>query len=1481
MLHAAVVPSLPASAVTHSLVGRFSDGISEELRELVVFKKNNMELWRTAHDKLGNTRMSFVMSTQLNAPPASVSLCRPPGFTVDIIAMCFDDFHVSFVQYDPMLMRFHTVLLVQLDDREVVQDASALDPLMRVDATGRFVAVLVRRRHLFLIPLLGPLQVSDAGCDAAATPGDRCGVGPGDGGDCSDRNGMTKALADDWGDEGDYVDERLAESKEGEEESRTTPADVEGNGKFASSEPHNSKVVSISSVLLRVGTISMFTLSTTVKSSIRYVRDLQFIGSSGEPLLAILCERQPTWAGRVKLVEWRTKVVESNTLTMHVTWVQISASMTAHPKLLLIGEVEGVPYNVTHMLPVEPFSQTMSGVVCFGTNVIMHITTKRGYGAYFNDTGREECINSKFSAVSFGKAVWSDPQLDKSSALARVNMSLANCAATSMVGKMGDELQVLALLEEDGVVITLHFVARGSSVEEVRITMLGSGCYCSSVSRIGRQLVFLGSTVGDSYVAVVDPLHHDPAMRLQIVECMEAIGAILDADAVDCTTNAEAGSEDGSEENPAAASSTSWLDGTPFKELEDKTALDRMPDTPLVMYRSVRDLAACAGHGATGCVYVLRQSVRGQVVQHENVNAVSVFFLESVQNSKRAREEEVDGEKASEAQDEVNPGPGAVFLPHVLLTGHSFTIVSVVRGRSMQHVRHSEFVTSCRTIFAVSLVQLSALLQLTEREGRIISQNGKKLLQRFSFIGERELEDGHNAKSAHFAEELGLLFVLLHNGTLLRFTLLSTDAAPDKERFADDVVAFALWRERKSLVMFMTDRSMVVRDMQSDAVHATFPLLGTLPPYSVLGVPIEEVAQDAFADETLPRVTHTEVLTLREATAPSRSTTNNAVISTALLVVLSTGELSVYRVMESDSFGPLRLIKMFNHFLDNKVIRDTIESIEAKKSRLEQERAMIESETQLTRHCSRSIIPFDSLAGNVGAYVCGRHPLFLLWDRRTGLLSGYRHQIQGPVRGFAPFPLMEGGFVYCGEGFTDFAVMNTYCRPIGHGWLGRRIDVGATPHFISYNMPGRGCFVVTSHKQPFRPQRAPFDVQLKISYNEETGAIQSIATEPLTCSMPPIASSAGVRVPMADWFEVRFMSTAHVDWPCEDTFKLEENERVLSIQMVQIDGDRGMKINGTVPVCVVSTAFPLGDDVTCRGRIHLLATKSLRRGHKIVHLHAEALNGPATAVAEIRHHIAVAVGGTIKIYRYDWQSGKLVVSVLLYAGIYATKLSVIRNYIVYGDLIHSCAMARFNEENHTLTVLGRNRNSISVVDCNMMYHDRSFGILCSDDQRNVLVMGYTPRVQEAGAGRPAKTLESLLTLDGEYRLPSGCLAKSLRFSSDFGNSSVMLYTSNYGEVGFIVPIGEQANRTALWVTRRLQTDVPCDAGLTPRMFLGLSQGSPRTALRAKEMLISFPVLQRLYSVDLHARKVIARAAYTQLDRITNVVVLVLNECYLF
>lgn len=1454
MLHTAVAPSLPASVVTHTVAGYFlpDSFAAQQAKEVVVIRQNHLTLYRlkaahsSAHappDQLGQ-----VAEVTLHAPPLAAATCRPFRAASDVLVLLFDDFHVSFVQFNPITCQFDTVALVQLDDRQLVLDRCPLDAVLRVSPDGSYVAVLAKRSDVFFFPVL---ELVDAAAFVAAQEQEACGPAA----------ATTKSI------------DAAATTQDGsrnEEPASSSATKAAETGTGSAAPP-----------LLRVGIITHWRLQE-VKATLRNVRDMQFVESAGEPLLAFLFEKYPTWAGRVKVLEWRSKTVKTNMLTCSVEWIKVMLANSVAPHLLSLNEVDGLPYDVTGMTPLPAFQDVSSAVLCVSRNMVVHVSTKGGYGAYINTNGEDEVRNLKSSAVAFESVQWRDPAQATSTELVKVNLNFANATAVVVPSQAShgegevSSQRLLLVTEDDGTVADVGLVSHGNAVGAIDIEIVMTGCFCSSYAAVDATHFFFGALNGDSRFIACTP--RDPC---KVLQRFIGLGPVRDMDVVDTTVVAEA---NGDTLDPS-------VEASPFADLFRSVELEPLPSMTAAQRRAVMDLALCSGSGSAGTLSVLRRSVRGRVVRQEELDAISVFFLEpaaaSADSHKRPREDENDAA--------LNRSSAAPQPPHLLISGTNFSILFAVRSDSVQQVRGAALSVAARTVHAAHVDWLGALLQVTETEVRLLSMDGKRKIARVEFETLAALRSGggnaavaesgaaNPALSAFVIAERRCVLVRFTNGQVLSIALHDARSlASSATLLLSSVTAMAWWTAAQTLVVIQ-NMNLVLYELSSLSSSSSsagetsavalsvFPNFALIPPFAVEGVETPAVKlRERLNAEPLPTITHLSVFDQHDDPATSAAPTE-----ATFVLILSSGELVTYRVVPADSYGHRRCVKQVYHILDLVPETDVVESVEARKQRLQEERARLASVTQQMRHCSERLIAFQQLQHRYkGLYVCGQTPVFLVYHSATNQLVATRHHNQSAVRGFAPFHSrhVQGGFVYCAEGFVHFATMQPFGELISsEGWWLERVRLGCTPHHITYSPAAHGCFVVASRPQPFAPTKAPFDVQLRMIEDEEGNRVPHVV-QPV--ALPPLAATTGAPVPMNERYEVQFFSTA--DWQCTDCFVLDENEKVLATTLLQVTRDTAMDAPGTAttaPVCALATAYPLGEDVTSRGRLILLATSHLDgQVQQLRNVHDEAMKGPVTAIASVDDDcVAVAVGGTVRVYRYDAAKANMETMAILYAGAYVTHLSALRDYLVIGDLFHSVLFARYSAANHTITVLGRDTSATSVVFSDMLYHDSRFGLIVSDDQRNLICMSYKPRVQEE-PGKPPKVLEALLSVSGEYRLAGGSLTKMIRLRStaDDAKRSIALYVTNSGEIGYLVPLGDQTSRTGQWVVRRLQSDVAHAAGLAPRMFLSFRQDDPLRSLKGEEWLLHVPLLEQLYRQDLRTRKLIAAAAQTQLDRALNV-----------
>ena len=145
-------------------------------------------------------------------------------------------------------------------------------------------------------------------------------------------------------------------------------------------------------------------------------------------------------------------------------------------------------------------------------------------------------------------------------------------------------------------------------------------------------------------------------------------------------------------------------------------------------------------------------------------------------------------------------------------------------------------------------------------------------------------------------------------------------------------------------------------------------------------------------------------------------------------------------------------------------------------------------------------------------YVCGRSPRFYYSCGPLGKIASHpQHEdpeIPGAIRGFSPMncAIVDRGLVLCGEGYVAFALIVEPERFNVHlPLIAREVPLHATPHHVVYHPAANGCLVVTSSAVPFRPRKAPFDVDLRISLGDD-GTVQTaeIAPQPQTFFIDPL-----------------------------------------------------------------------------------------------------------------------------------------------------------------------------------------------------------------------------------------------------------------------------------------------------------------------------------------------------------------------------------------
>ena len=235
-------------------------------------------------------------------------------------------------------------------------------------------------------------------------------------------------------------------------------------------------------------------------AGVRCIRDVCFLHGYAEPSLAILYEKTPTWAGRYNLAKDTCEIVA---LSVDVD----------KQKSTVIWRRQNLPsssYKLTALLP------PLGGVLVFSQDFLLHESQESSSALCFNTFGRggpQEGNDAETVArlAGMGEDAVANPP--------------PACAARAV--DCGLEITLdgaqAAVVSEDRVLVTTKMGALfllalhtdGRSLRRMMLQRAGGAVLSSGMCLLSRDLLFLGSRIGDSLLVKFTP-KSEPAAPLML-----------------------------------------------------------------------------------------------------------------------------------------------------------------------------------------------------------------------------------------------------------------------------------------------------------------------------------------------------------------------------------------------------------------------------------------------------------------------------------------------------------------------------------------------------------------------------------------------------------------------------------------------------------------------------------------------------------------------------------------------------------------------------------------------------------------------------------------------------------------------------------------------------------------------------------------------------------------------------------------------------
>ncbi|TYZ69216.1 hypothetical protein PybrP1_011292 [[Pythium] brassicae (nom. inval.)] len=573
---------------------------------------------------------------------------------------------------------------------------------------------------------------------------------------------------------------------------------------------------------------------------------------------------------------------------------------------------------------------------------------------------------------------------------------------------------------------------------------------------------------------------------------------------------------------------------------------------------------------------------------------------------------------------------------------------------------------------------------------------------------------------------------------------------------------------------------------------------------------------------------------------------------------------------------------------------------------------------------------FDNVNNMSGAFFRGAHPMWVLSERGLPSLvpicvtvppspppmpasgGNVPQRVTVPVLSFTPFHHWNcpNGFIYFhSSGALRVCELpsskTTTLLPSSGGFVLRKAEFGATIHHMLY-LGNRGpggvsealetptfAVVCSTRMAPAEAEKATENADAAdepdaedLDANGPNGNVMAPTAE-----MFPDVAVENMANTEEDVYELRLVQTSEFgDWERHGVFRVhfERYEVVLSVKLMYLYDSSLMKeeVASTSrewakkkrPYVVVGTGYvgPHGEDESGRGRLLLYeldyaqyVNHSGSTSGKLPKLRLifvkDHRQGAISMVAQLGPYVIAAVGS--KLIVYEFKSEQLIGCAFYDAQMFIVSISIVKDFVMYGDVYKSAHFLRWKEKQRQLVLLAKDYEPLAVSTTEFNLFEKRLALLAVDVEENLHVMQYAPNdIESRGGQRLLRT--------GDFHLGVQVSSMFRKRITPAIRSAPVAYVnilgSSEGSISALIPVGERVFRRLFTLQNVMINTLPQNCALNPREFRAMKANSHRHSGRPdawskqkwKKSFLDAQVLFRFLQLDYVAQKEITRCIGT-------------------
>lgn len=1128
-----------------------------------------------------------------------------------------------------------------------------------------------------------------------------------------------------------------------------------------------------------------------------HIKDFTFLHGYIEPVLLLLHEKEPTWAGHA--------AVKRHTCV--ITALSINTTLKQHP---LIWSTANLPYDAYMLLAVP---SPIGGVIVVAANSIHYHSQSTTCSLGLNDY-----------------ATWPEGSGDMPKSKISVELDAARVTWISH--------DIALFSTKTGMLLLLSLIYDGRTVQKLELMKSRASVLTSCMSMLGDMFFFLGSRLGDSLFvqftcgsnAEQGDSEADAAMppakrlhRMTYEDSQDGVG--MEELSLYHSSSANT---DLLQKNFNFLVRDSFINIGPVRDFAHGLRMNADPNASGAAKQSNYELVCCSGHGKNGSLSILHQSLRPDLITEVELPGCKGIWTVYYKGS-RSLMPDTSG-SGSNADEE--------FHAYLIISLESRTMV-LETGDTLGEVTETvDYYTEGPTIVAGNLFNRKRVVQVFSRGVRLL--DGAYMTQELRIEAPSSKVDGISKSDSVFVAYASIVdpYVLLKmtDGTLQLVTgdptscNISVTAPSMFQTSGDPVTACSLyqdrgpspWLRRTSMDAWLApsfdlvDISDGSDTNQGDVYCVICKRSGRLELYELPNL-ICVFSVNEFAhghrflfDTRAPSRIFMEGLQKEGVETQNQDATKQDPSASLhvlevcmekwsdkfgrpfLLAVLSDGTSLCYHAYLYEGTDNNLVIEEGSEPETNVLGNVTSRLKNLRFVRLALDRASGEEDVATLRP---SIVLFRNVSGLRGAFVTGSRPVWLMNFRER--LQVHPQLCDGAIVAFTPLHNINcnHGLIYV----TSQGLLKICQLPAlnyDNDWAAYKIPLKGTPHQITYHADANLYAVIVSST-----------VQKPAAHIIESA-------DQGTAFITELENEDGQRMVNLEEFEIRIIEAGKAGsvWDTRTVLPMQMTEHALTVRIVNLKGPEQMQT-----LLAIGTAYVQGEDVPSRGRIILMslgqeANDSSRWATEV--FSKECKQGAVTAIASLQGHLLIAIG--TKIFLHSWNGTDLEGTAFYDAPLYVMSLNIVKNFVLFGDIHKSIYFLCWKEDGAQLVLLAKDFGSLDCYATEFLIDGSTLSLLVSDSRKNIQIFSYSPKSVESWKGQkllPRAEFHVGAHISKFARLPMLPTTSSTRT-----NRYALLFGSLDGSMGCIAPLDELGFRRLQSLQKKLVDAVSHVAGLNPRSF---------------------------------------------------------------